>query len=95
MSEGSSPGPLGAAALRAAGPARIEGEHFQEQLGRNDITSVVGLQVTHPRENAGRYLPGTSNARGGRSSVGLVTSCKERHGARLAELGVVHVGRNH
>jgi len=53
MSEGSSPGPLGAAALRAAGSARIEGEHFQEQLGRNDITSVVGLQVTHPRENAG------------------------------------------
>ncbi|MFK4380703.1 hypothetical protein ABIA40_000111 [Bradyrhizobium sp. USDA 223] len=31
----------------------MEGEHFQEQLGRNDITSVVGLQVTHPRENAG------------------------------------------
>ena len=48
MSEGSSRRPL-----RAAGPARFKGEHLQEQLGCNDITFVVGLQVLIRVENAG------------------------------------------
>ncbi|WP_271606450.1 MULTISPECIES: hypothetical protein [unclassified Bradyrhizobium] len=30
--------------LRAGGPARIKGDHFQQQFGRNDITSVVDLR---------------------------------------------------
>ncbi|MEY9635479.1 hypothetical protein ABIF66_003708 [Bradyrhizobium japonicum] len=43
--------------LRAGGPVRIKGETFREKFGRNDLTSVVDLRVTHPLvENAGDIL---------------------------------------
>lgn len=43
--------------LGAGGSVRIKGDHFRQQFGRNDITSVVDLRVTYPlAENAGDIL---------------------------------------
>jgi len=82
--------------LRAGGPARIKGDHFQQQFGRNDITSVVDLRVTHPLvENAGDILLEHQLRMDGDHPLILSRPAAEGMEPRLAEMGFVHVGRNH
>ncbi|MBB4382570.1 host specificity protein [Bradyrhizobium sp. SBR1B] len=82
--------------LRAGGPARIKGDHFQQQFGRNDITSVVDLRLTHPFvENAGDILLEHQLREDGEHPLILSRPALPGMEPRLAEMGFVHVGRNH
>jgi hypothetical protein len=82
--------------LRAGGPVRIKGDQFRQQFGRNDITSVVDLRVTHPLvENAGDILLEHQLRMDGDHPLVLSRPAVEEVEPRLAEMGFVHVGRNH
>ncbi|KYK43837.1 host specificity protein [Bradyrhizobium liaoningense] len=82
--------------LRAGGPARIRGDHFQQQFGRDDITSVVDLRVTHPLvENAGDILLEHQLRQDGDYPLILSRPALTGMEPRLAEMGFVHVGRDH
>ncbi|MDA9447096.1 host specificity protein [Bradyrhizobium sp. CCBAU 21360] len=82
--------------LRAGGPARIKGDHFQQQFGRNDITSVVDLRVTHPLvENAGDILLEHQLREDGDQPLILSRPALAGMEPRLADMGFVPVGRNH
>ncbi|WP_342724073.1 host specificity protein [Bradyrhizobium sp. B097] len=82
--------------LRAGGPARIKGEHFRQQFGCNDITSVVDLRVTHPLvENAGDILLEYQLRMDGDHPLVLSRPALPGVEPRLAEMGFVHVGRDH
>ncbi|WP_224741831.1 host specificity protein [Bradyrhizobium sp. 2S1] len=82
--------------LRAGGPARIKGEQFRQQFGRNDITSVVDLRVTHPLvENAGDILLEHQLRQDGDHPLVLSRPGLEGMEPRLAEMGFVHMGRNY
>ncbi|RXH42229.1 host specificity protein [Bradyrhizobium zhanjiangense] len=82
--------------LRAGGPVRVKGDHFRRQFGRNDITSVIDLRVTHPLvENAGDILLEHQLREDGDHPLVLSRPAVEEVEPRLAEMGFVHVGRNH
>ncbi|WP_027038830.1 hypothetical protein [Mesorhizobium ciceri] len=82
--------------LRMGGPVRIKGERFQQQFGRNDITSVVDLRITHPMvENAGDILLEHQLRIDGDHPLVLSRPALEGMEPRLAEMGFVHVGSNH
>lgn len=85
--------------LRVGGPVRIKGDAFRNQFGRNDLTSVVDLRVTHPLvENAGDILLEHQlriDARNGAEPLILSKPALGGMEPRLAEMGFVHVGRNH
>lgn len=82
--------------LRAGGPVRIKGETFREKFGRNDLTSVVDLRVTHPLvENAGDILLEYQLREDGDDPLILSKPGLPGMEPRLAEMGFVHVGRNH
>jgi hypothetical protein len=82
--------------LRAGGPARIKGDHFQQQFGRNDITSVVDLRVTHPLvENAGDILLEHQLRQDGDQPLILSRPALAGMEPRLADMGFVPVGRNY
>ncbi|MGX1350228.1 hypothetical protein AB7M49_003804 [Bradyrhizobium elkanii] len=81
--------------LRVGGPDRIEGEDFRQQFGRNDITSVVDLRVTHPLvENAGDILLEHQLREDGDYPLILSNPALGGIEPRLAEMGFVHVGEN-
>ncbi|UPK40612.1 host specificity protein [Bradyrhizobium sp. 186] len=81
--------------LRAGGSVRIKGDHFRQQFGRNDITSVVDLRVTHPLvENAGDILLEHQLRMDGDHPLVLSRPGVGGMEPRLAEMGFVHVGRN-
>ncbi len=82
--------------LRAGGPARIKGDHFQQQFGRNDITSVVDLRLTHPLvENAGDILLEHQLREEGEHPLIMSRPALPGMEPRLAEMGFIHLGRNH
>ncbi|MBH5371186.1 host specificity protein [Bradyrhizobium sp. CNPSo 4016] len=82
--------------LRAGGPALINSERFREQFGRNDITSVVDLRVTHPLvENAGDILLEHQLRQDGDRPLVLSRPATREVEPRLAEMGFVHFGRNY
>lgn len=81
--------------LGAGGSVRIKGDHFRQQFGRNDITSVVDLRVTHPLvENAGDILLEHELRMDGDHPLVLSRPGVGGMKPRLAERGFVHVGRN-
>ncbi|MGY3238006.1 hypothetical protein ACVWZ4_001335 [Bradyrhizobium sp. USDA 4472] len=82
--------------LRAGGPARIKGDHFKQQFGRNDITSVVDLRLTHPLvENAGDILLEHQLREDGEHPLIMSRPALAGMEPRLAEMGFVPVGRDH
>ncbi|MEY9591116.1 hypothetical protein ABIA06_003407 [Bradyrhizobium yuanmingense] len=82
--------------LRAGGPVRIKGDQFQQQFGRNDITSMVDLRVTHPLvENAGDILLEHLLREDGDHPLIMSKPALPDVEPRLADMGFVHVGRNH
>ncbi|UWU76122.1 host specificity protein [Bradyrhizobium huanghuaihaiense] len=84
--------------LRVGGPARIKDDsgRFKEQFGRNDITSVVDLRVTHPLvENAGDILLEHQLRQDRDRPLVLSRPAVEEVEPRLAEMGFVHMGRNY
>ncbi|WP_244485013.1 host specificity protein [Bradyrhizobium tropiciagri] len=82
--------------LAVGGPVRIKGDRFREQFGRNDITSVVDLRVTHPLvENAGDILLEHQLRLDGDHPLVLSRPARSGMEPRLAEMGFVHVGRDH
>ncbi|SFJ62387.1 host specificity protein [Bradyrhizobium sp. Gha] len=82
--------------LRAGGPVWIKGDDFKQQFGRNDITSVVDLRLTHPLvENAGDILLEHQLREDGKDPLILSRPALPGMEPRLAEMGFVHVGRNH
>ncbi|MGY2985998.1 host specificity protein [Bradyrhizobium sp. USDA 4508] len=82
--------------LAVGGPVRIKGDRFREQFGRNDITSVVDLRVTHPLvENAGDILLEHQLRLDGDHPLVLSRPARPGMEPRLAEMGFVHVAQNH
>ncbi|MDA9401002.1 host specificity protein [Bradyrhizobium sp. CCBAU 25338] len=82
--------------LRVGGPVRIKGEAFREQFGRNDLTSVVDLRVTHPLvENAGDILLEHQLRKDGDYPLILSKPARDGMEPRLEKMGFEHVGRNH
>ncbi|WP_420969802.1 host specificity protein [Bradyrhizobium sp. B120] len=82
--------------LKAGGPAQIKGEQFWQQFGRNNITSVVELRVTHPLvENAGDILLEHQLRQDGDHPLVLSRPGTEGMEPRLTEMGFVHMGRNY
>ncbi|MVT70773.1 host specificity protein [Bradyrhizobium pachyrhizi] len=82
--------------LAVGGPVRIKGDRFREQFGRNDITSVIDLRVTHPLvENAGDILLEHQLRLDGDHPLVLSRPARPGMEPRLAEMGFVHVGRDH
>ncbi|SFN91515.1 hypothetical protein SAMN05216573_12636 [Bradyrhizobium sp. Rc3b] len=77
------------------GPVRIEEDNFRQQFGRNDITSVVDLRVTHPLvENAGDILLEHQLREDGDYPLILSRPALVGMEPRLAEMGFVYVGDN-
>ncbi|WP_439396875.1 host specificity protein [Bradyrhizobium sp. PMVTL-01] len=82
--------------MRAGGPARIKGDQFQQQFGRDHVTSVVDLRVTHPLvENAGDILLEHQLREDGDHPLILSRPALPGMEPRLAEMGFVHMGRNY
>ncbi|WP_271573896.1 host specificity protein [Bradyrhizobium sp. CCBAU 11361] len=81
--------------LKAGGPTQIEGEQFWQQFGRNDITSVVELRVTHPLvDNAGDILLEHQLRLDGDHPLVLSRPGMEGMEPRLKKMGFVHMGGN-
>ncbi|VIO68653.1 Effector protein NopP [Bradyrhizobium ivorense] len=81
--------------LRAGGPVLIDREDFRQQFGRNDITSVVDLRVTHPlAENAGDILLEHQLRKDGADPLILSNPALPGMEPRLAEMGFVHWDEN-
>ncbi|MFB9267595.1 host specificity protein [Bradyrhizobium erythrophlei] len=83
--------------LRVGGKHRIKGEQFQQQFpGRNEITSFVDFRVTHPLvENAGDILLEHQLRLDGDRPLVMSRPAWPGIEPRLAEMGFVHMGRNH
>lgn len=82
--------------MRTGGPARIKGDQFQQQFGRDHVTSVVDLRVTHPLvENAGDILLEHQLREDGDHPLILSRPALPGMEPRLAEMGFIHMGRNH
>ncbi|MCP3468043.1 host specificity protein [Bradyrhizobium sp. CCGUVB23] len=82
--------------LRAGGAATIKGERFLRRYGRNDITSVVDLRITHPQvANAGDILLEHQLRMDGDYPLVLSRPALEGMEPRLTEMGFDHFGRNY
>ncbi|MGY4567917.1 MULTISPECIES: hypothetical protein [Bradyrhizobium] len=78
-----------------SGPVEINEERLRRQFGRDDITSVVDLRVTHPLvENAGDILLEHQLRIDGANPLVLSRPALDGMERRLGEMGFVHVGDN-
>ncbi|WFU14722.1 host specificity protein [Bradyrhizobium sp. CB3481] len=82
--------------LRTEGGRRVRGERFQQQFpGRDRITSVVDLRVTHPLvENAGDILLEHQLRVDGERPLLMSRPALPDMESRLMEMGFIHMGDN-
>ncbi|MFC3320393.1 host specificity protein [Mesorhizobium cantuariense] len=82
--------------LRTEGGFSIEGESWREQFpGKDRITSVVDLRVTHPlADNAGDILLEHQLRLDGNQALVMSRPAATENEARLDQMGFVHVGDN-